>query len=796
MSFVVLITILYFPDLADAAVHHLPLFHVFDDPKQKICFTGGFDRVNLDGFVNQAEKIQREIRASIEHMSSATNMDIEIVSIIDCDDGSQILGDEIDTPYYWATTSFVHEDGELYKVIRFSTAAAHRFSVAGTCAPGETTQNIRYVANHEMGHFAGLGHPEEGKTPLPGETMMDPDCNPDYGSIQQGDIAQINSLYPIIPPWIRNNAGWWVSGHIDDIAFAASLKYVIAEEIVKVRLPETYTGTATSIPAWVKSNADLWHKGKISDRTFGDGITYLVQIGVVRIGASPADANVFAADAGAGASDPPHPAAPVSATTITPKADSSPRCEPDCFTPSVLRVAAGTTVTFSNTDDAVHTFTHGNPHEGLGGTWDSRLVWPGQAYSVTLSKAGTYRYFSMTDPWMQGSILVGSSSATANGPPTADAGADRTVDERATVVLSGSGTDPEDRALRYSWNQISGPSVLLSHSNYPGATSQSQNSSFTAPEAPASPNVSLQFRLTVKDDALQRATDTVTVTVRNTDAIPNRAPTASAGADQSVLEGAAVTLDGSGSSDPDAGDALSYAWTQLRGPDVALSSGSAQSPTFTAPEVRAGSVQLQFKLVVRDSSGAPGHPDYASVTVSDVPAPASNRAPVARPDVAQASGTDPATIDVLFNDSDPDGDALSISSVDASGASGAVSIKADKSDLTFTASAGFSGTTTFTYVASDARGALSPPARVTVDVARPPSADGALWARAHVPPGGGIQQHLWELAGRASQRQRAGRRPGPRRGRPACRVLRLVRVHAGQDRAGGLWLLGRGARHR
>ena len=403
-----------------------------------------------------------------------------------------------------------------------------------------------------------------------------------------------------------------------------------------------------------------------------------------------------------------------STATITPVPDSSPKCEPDCFVPPVLYVEVGTTVTFSNTDDAAHTFTHGHPSDGLGGAWDSGLVQAGQKYSVTLSNPGTYQYFSMTDPWMQGSIIVGA-GGTTNGSPTANAGPDKTVDERATVVLQGLGTDPENRALRYSWSQISGPIVLLSHSNYPGATSILQNPSFTAPEAAASYDIVLQFRLTVKDDALQRATDTVAITVRNTDMVPNRAPIASAGADQTVIEGAAVTLDGSGSSDPDAGDALTYEWIQLHGPAADMTRQTAPKLTFAAPDV-SGDGQLYFKLIVRDSHNASSHPDYVAVDVADAPAPPTNRAPSARDDLAQTFGTEPVSIDVLFNDSDPDGDALTILSVDAAGASGTVSITPDVGGLEFVADAGFSGFATFTYAVADGHGAVSPPGTVAVNV--------------------------------------------------------------------------------
>jgi len=44
----------------------------------------------------------------------------------------------------------------------------------------------------------------------------------------------------------------------------------------------------------------------------------------------------------------------------------------------------------------------------------------------------------------------------------------------------------------------------------------------------------------------------------------NRAPTATAGGDQNVLEMSFVQLAGGGS-DPDAGDALSFTWTQTAG---------------------------------------------------------------------------------------------------------------------------------------------------------------------------------------------------------------------------------------
>ena len=80
-------------------------------------------------------------------------------------------------------------------------------------------------------------------------------------------------------------------------------------------------------------------------------------------------------------------------------------------------------------------------------------------------------------------------------------------------------------------------------------------------------------------------------------------PTADAGPDQlGVWEGALVTLDGSGSSDPD-DDPLRYRWNQLSGEPVVLSSQNVVNPTFTAPEGLTVDAVLRFRLLVTDPSG-------------------------------------------------------------------------------------------------------------------------------------------------------------------------------------------------
>ena len=93
----------------------------------------------------------------------------------------------------------------------------------------------------------------------------------------------------------------------------------------------------------------------------------------------------------------------------------------------------------------------------------------------------------------------------------------------------------------------------------------------------------------------------------------NSPPTADAGSDQTVDEGDSVTLDASGSSDPD-GDTLTYDWTQMSGPDVTLNDATAAQPTFTAPGVD-GDQTATFQVEVND--GIATDTDQVTVTIQD-----------------------------------------------------------------------------------------------------------------------------------------------------------------------------------
>lgn len=89
------------------------------------------------------------------------------------------------------------------------------------------------------------------------------------------------------------------------------------------------------------------------------------------------------------------------------------------------------------------------------------------------------------------------------------------------------------------------------------------------------------------------ATANVTVT--------NRAPVARVtGPTALVAPGAAITLSGTTSTDPD-GDSLTYTWTRLSGPAIVLSTPTAGTTGFTVPDDAAGS-SFRIQLTVSDGT--------------------------------------------------------------------------------------------------------------------------------------------------------------------------------------------------
>jgi phosphatidylserine/phosphatidylglycerophosphate/cardiolipin synthase-like enzyme len=181
------------------------------------------------------------------------------------------------------------------------------------------------------------------------------------------------------------------------------------------------------------------------------------------------------------------------------------------------------------------------------------------------------------------------------------------VDEGMPVLLDAS--DSTGFGLTYRFDQIAGSAgtITVDSSNPAKAT-------FTAP-TPISTDISTTVRVNVTDVYGDKDYATVSILVKHV----NTPPIAKAGPTQNVNEGSMVTLNGSGSYDPDGSpNPLTYTWKQIdaTGYRISLSNYTSPTPTFVSPQITLSSITLVFMLTVSD--GASNSTDTVNINVNNL----------------------------------------------------------------------------------------------------------------------------------------------------------------------------------
>ena len=299
----------------------------------------------------------------------------------------------------------------------------------------------------------------------------------------------------------------------------------------------------------------------------------------------------------------------------------------------------------------------------------------------------SFSYTIVDDRGRSSSATVVVTIRPVNDPPVArdDAAA---VESGASVAIDVLANDSDVDGDALSIDDVSDPDVGRAEIDGDAVV-------YTAPDGFAG---TATFAYTVIDG--KGGTDTATVTVTVT--TPNRAPLAQDDA-RSTAEDTAVTVDVlANDSDPD-GDALTI--TQVTEPANGTTTVVGTAVEYTPDADFAGTDA--FAYTVADGDGATS---TATVTVTVTPV---NDPPVARDDASSTPEDTPVTVDVLANDTDPDGDALAIAAVGAPRSGTAVEVDGQ---ILYTPDAGFSGTDTFAYTVADGAGGTAT-ATVTVSVA-------------------------------------------------------------------------------
>jgi hypothetical protein len=175
------------------------------------------------------------------------------------------------------------------------------------------------------------------------------------------------------------------------------------------------------------------------------------------------------------------------------------------------------------------------------------------------------------------------------------------INSTRLISLNGAASSDQDGVISsYAWVKLSGPT----------------GGDITSPTSATTTVTNLTtgtyaYKLTVTDNEGATDTDTVNVIVGGAS---NEEPVANAGTDQTIaLPTSQVTVDASGSSDPD-GTIASYEWSKVTGGDATITSATSASTTIT------GLTQgvYVFKVRVTDDDGAFAE-DQIIVTVNAAP---------------------------------------------------------------------------------------------------------------------------------------------------------------------------------
>jgi hypothetical protein len=316
-----------------------------------------------------------------------------------------------------------------------------------------------------------------------------------------------------------------------------------------------------------------------------------------------------------------------------------------------------------------------------------------------------------------------SGSIGGNEPPTLDTNTGAEINEGTTTPITTanlSASDPDDEPSALTFAVSDGPTQGELQVGGTAASSFTQQDLIDGTvsyvhTAGTADDDTFTFALTDAEGAGPTG-QTFTITVSST----NNPPTASAD-EASTDEDTAVTVDVlANDTDPD-GTVQPGSVTVESAPSSGTASANNDGSITYTPDADFSGTDV-FAYTVADDDGAVSGAATVSVTVQDV-----NDAPVAADDSATTDVDAAVVIEILANDTDPDGSLQpSTVTVQSAPVDGRVNIRSNTGEVLYTPNDGFVGADQFTYTVDDDDGASSSAATVSItvqDTSRPPTAN-------------------------------------------------------------------------
>lgn len=265
------------------------------------------------------------------------------------------------------------------------------------------------------------------------------------------------------------------------------------------------------------------------------------------------------------------------------------------------------------------------------------------------------------------------------GPEAVDDTAEVDEDDSVDIAVLGNDSDPDGDPLRVT--EATSPDGMVTI-NPDGTLTFEPNENFNGPTT---------ITYTITDDQGGEDTATVNVTVNPVNDAPDAVNDA-----VSTDEDTPVTIDALANDTDVDGDALT-----ITGASVPADQGTVEIVNnellFTPAENFNGDATISYSI--EDGNGGT---DTAEVVVTVNPV---NDDPVAVDDLADTMEDEAVVIDLLGNDTDVDGDDLTLASVSVPADQGSVVDNGDGT-VTFTPAPNFNGTATIDYTVSDGAGGM------------------------------------------------------------------------------------------